>query len=166
MLQCSGGDDQYDDDGDDQDLPRGDWRSSCRNYHIYGTVLRAECRDQYGRYVQSSIDVRQCRREVSNYGGRLVCGNGGAGGGNGPGRIILYKHTDFGGKTRVYTGDVPDMNQQAFGHTASSAVVQGGVWQLCDQTYYRGNCIIVDRAERNFNSIGFNDRAESLRRVR
>jgi hypothetical protein len=49
---------------------------------------------------------------------------------------------------------------------ASSAVIQGGVWQICDRTNYRGYCIVLDRTQPNFNSLGFNDRAESIRRIR
>jgi hypothetical protein len=132
---------------------------------MYGTVLYAECRTRYGRFTQSSIDTRQCRGEISNVDGRLVCGNG-----NDDrqsfGRITLFKHSKFDGKSRVYTSDVPDLNAEAFGNLASSALVQGGVWQICDQPYYRGYCIVLDRSNTNFANIGFNDRAESVRRIR
>lgn len=162
MLRCVDRDQGEDDYGD---LPRGSWRSSCRNYRVYGSVLYAECRTRYGRFTQSSIDVRRCRRDITNVDGRLVCGDG-----NDDrlsrGSITLFKHSKFDGKSRTYTGDVPDLNQDGFGNLASSAAVQGGVWQICDQPYYRGYCIVLDRSNSNFAFIGFNDRAESIRRVR
>lgn len=166
MLQCKT---DNEDDGDEDgniDLPRGNWRSSCQNYRVYGSTLYAECRTRYGRYVQSSIDFRKCGREVSNDDGRLVCGYGDNGNHQGWGRITIFKHSKFDGKSRTYSNDVPDLNADGFGNLASSAVVQGGVWQFCDQPYYRGNCIVLDRSQANFAQIGFNDMAESLRRIR
>jgi hypothetical protein len=163
MLRCVDGDRRGDDDT--QDLPRGSWRASCRNYRLYGSVLYAECRTRYGRFSQSSIDVRQCRREISNVDGRLVCGDG-YDGHERPVSITLFKHSNFDGKSRTITNDVPDLNVLGFGNIASSAVVQGGVWQVCDQPSYRGYCIVIDRSNSNFVALGFNDRAESVRRLR
>ena len=163
MLQCVEDDRRGDDDY--QDVPRGSWRASCRNGRMYGTVLYAECRTRYGRYTQSSIDTRQCRREIGNVDGRLVCGDGYEDR-QSFGRITLFKHSKFDGKSRSYSSDVPDLNADGFGNLTSSALVQGGVWQICDQPYYRGYCIVLDRSNSNFASIGFNDRAESVRRLR
>lgn len=162
MLRCSngGGDDQY----GGGDWPRGSWRSSCINPRFYGSMLYAECRNRAGRFVQTSIDYRRCSRDITNSDGRLVCGQSGAW----PNfaMITLYKHSKFEGKSRSFDGDVPDLNRYSFGDIASSAVIQGGVWQICDRTNYRGYCIVLDRTQSNFNSLGFNDRAESIRRIR
>jgi hypothetical protein len=162
MLRCS---DQGQYDDSDDELPRGSWRSSCRNYRVYGSVLYAECRTRSGRYTQTSIDYRRCRREISNIDGRLVCGNG-YDDQQSWGQITLFKHSKYDGKSITITRDDPDLNGEGFGNIASSAVVQGGVWQICDQPYYRGYCIILDRSNSNFAYIGFNDRAESVRRIR
>lgn len=162
MLRCRRDDDDDDHDGG-YDLPGGSWRYSCRSARIYATVLYAECRDQLGRWRQTSLDLRNCDDDVLNRGGRLVCSTGSGGG---FGQITLYKHPNFGGKSRTYTTDVPDLNPYAFGNQASSVVIQGGVWQLCDRPNYRGYCIVVDRTQSNLWVLGFNDRAESIRRVR
>jgi hypothetical protein len=45
-------------------------------------------------------------------------------------------------------------------------VVQGGVWQLCDRPNYRGFCVVIDRSVGNLWTLGFNDRTESVRRIR
>lgn len=155
MLRCRFGDD------DNGELPDGSWRSSCRNARVVGSILYAQCRNRYGEWRNTSLDLRNCERDVRNVDGRLVCGGAG-----GFGRITLYRHTNFGGKSRTFTSDVPDLNPYAFGNLASSVVVQGGVWQLCDRPNYRGYCIVIDRTNANLWTLGFNDRAESVRRVR
>jgi hypothetical protein len=155
-LRC-----RRDDDDDGYDMPGGSWRSSCRNARIYGSVLYAQCRDRLGFWRDTSLDLRNCEGDVRNSNGRLVCGSGG-----GYGRITLYKHANFGGKSRSYDTDVPDLNPYAFGNQASSVVVQGGVWQLCDRPNYRGYCVVIDRTQPNLWALGFNDRAESVRRIR
>ena len=155
-------------EGDDDvgaELPRGSWRWSCRNYHVYGGVLYAECRDQYGRFFPTSINVKRCRREISNLGGRLICGEMGAAG-VGIARIVLYKHSNYGGRSRSYSRDVADLNADGFGNVASSAVVQSGVWQLCDRPNFRGYCVVLDRTQPSLRAFGFDDRVESVRRVR
>ena len=163
ILECRGRGNDWDDD--QGDLPGGSWRGSCRNYHIQGRVLYADCRTRGGRWVQTSMDLGRCRQDIRNDDGRLVCGNQGDSG-YGWGRITIYKHSKFDGKSRAYSNDVPDLNLEGFGNIASSAVVQGGVWQICDRPYYRGYCIVLDRTNSNFVSLNFNDRAESIRRVR
>ena len=169
MLNCRRDQDDggYDDDEDDNDggygLPGGTWRQSCRNARMYGSVLYSECRDRLGRWRQTSLDVRNCRN-VTNVNGQLACSSGGGGGGYG--RITLFRETSFSGRSRVLTTDVPDLNLMGFGNVTSSVVVQGGVWQLCDRPNYRGYCVIIDRSQPNLWAYGFNDRAESVRRIR
>jgi hypothetical protein len=154
ILRCQRG-------GGETHLPDGDWRYSCRKARIYGFVLYAECRTRFGQWRETSLDLRGCDDEVSNVGGRLVCR-----GDDGFAQVTLYKHTNFGGKSRTFSDDVADLNAYAFGNQASSVVVQGGVWQLCDRPNYRGYCIVVDRTHANLLVFGFNDRVESVRRVR
>ncbi|MEQ1865290.1 MAG: CVNH domain-containing protein [Micropepsaceae bacterium] len=156
MLRC-----RRDEDDDDYNLPGGNWRSSCRNYRVSGWTLTAECRDLIGNWRRTSIDLRQCDGDVSNRRGRLVCAQDA-----GYGRITLYSRDSYGGKSRMYTTDVPDLNAFGFGNEASSVVVQGGVWQLCDRPNYRGFCIMLDRSVSNLYVYGFNDRTESVRRIR
>ena len=52
--------------------PAGAYRQSCRDVEQSGPRLRAMCRDLSGRYVPSSLDVRDCA-SVGNANGQLVC---------------------------------------------------------------------------------------------
>jgi hypothetical protein len=166
ILRCQR--DDYD-DGDDQDdygdgrLPGGSWRYSCQNGRVSGGVLYATCRDNYGSWRATTLNLRHCRDNVVNENGRLVCGGGG---GQGYARATLYRHTNYAGRSRTFTGDVPDLSAYGFSNLTSSVVIQGGVWQLCDRPNYRGYCVILDRSQSNLWAFGFNDRTESLRRIR
>lgn len=163
MLQCRrASDDGDDDDADDDayDLPGGNWRVTCRKPRLYGSVLYTECRDRNGSWRETTIDLDQCDGDVENRGGRLACALGGTA------RITLYRHPNYTGTSRTYVSDVADLNPLAFGNQASSVAVQGGVWQLCDRPNYRGFCVVIDRSEANLWTLGFNDRAESVRRIR
>ena len=153
ILRCRRG-------SSDADLPDGSWRTSCRNARVYGFELYAECRDRRGAWPETSIDLRDCDDEIANENGRLVCA------GDGFSQITLYKHTNFTGASRMFSTDIPDLGSYGFANLASSVEVEGGVWQLCDRPNYRGYCIVVDRAQANLWAFGFNDRTESVRRVR
>jgi hypothetical protein len=104
-------------------------------------------------------NFRECRGDIANDNGHLVCSRGGRWG-----RITLYQHERFGGRSRAFDDDQPWLGD--FADMASSAYVQGGRWQLCTRRYYRGRCVTIDVNIGNFNALGINDRVESLRRVR
>ena len=60
--------------------PDGSYRASCRNAHIYGDHLTADCRRVDGRWEQTSLfDLNRCSGDIANMNGRLVCGHEGYG---------------------------------------------------------------------------------------
>jgi hypothetical protein len=65
-LVCSG--------GSGYGLPRGSWRSSCRNGSMQGPVVFAECNTGYGNWQQTSFDMNRCPvGALGNTHGNLVC---------------------------------------------------------------------------------------------
>jgi hypothetical protein len=169
ILRCQR--DDYDDDYGDDDygdgrLPGGSWRFTCQNWRVDRNVLYATCRDRFGSWRASTLDLRYCRNDVVNQNGRLVCAGSGGGGGGGYSRITLYRQSNYTGSSRTFSGDIADLRPYGFGNVTSSVVIQGGVWQLCDRPNFRGYCVILDRSQANLWAFGFNDRAESLRRIR
>lgn len=80
--------------------------------------------------------------------------------------VTLHENPNFEGRRCVFDGDIPDLNAYGFGNVASSARLRGGIWQLCDKPNYRGYCIELDRSQSNFNLFAFDNRAESVRRIR
>lgn len=81
QLFCESGNSRYGNGGNNgawssgSGMPQGTWQSSCRNATMRGSVLTASCTDSSSRYIRSSLDVSQCRRNsVANHDGRLSCG--------------------------------------------------------------------------------------------
>lgn len=62
------------DQSHDNWLPRGSYKDSCRDMNVEGDELWARCQRQDGGWRQSSIDFRNCYRDITNDNGRLVCG--------------------------------------------------------------------------------------------
>ncbi|MBI1213998.1 MAG: hypothetical protein GC190_21255 [Alphaproteobacteria bacterium] len=159
-LRCErGGRDDSDHHGGEW-RPRGSYQETCHRIRVDDGDLSAYCRMRSGDWRQTDLEnVRDCRGDISNDNGRLARDRGGR-----RGRITLYRHARFGGRSRTYTDDQPWLGD--FADMASSADVQGGRWQLCTRRHYRGRCVTIDSDVRNFNSLGINDRVESLRRAR
>lgn len=66
--------------------PRGSYLQSCRAVRERGGVLSAECRDMRGRWRQTTLRHRDCRGDIGNNNGQLVCARGSGGPGwGGPG---------------------------------------------------------------------------------
>jgi hypothetical protein len=65
--------------------PAGSYLQSCRNAHIYGHHLTADCRRADGAWEQTSLfDLNRCSGDIANANGRLVCGQEGYGSSTGP----------------------------------------------------------------------------------
>ena len=62
------------DQSHDNWLPRGSYKDSCRDMNVEADELWARCQRQDGGWRQSSIDFRNCYRDITNDNGRLVCG--------------------------------------------------------------------------------------------
>ncbi len=183
-LRCQRGDEGRGGRGDEGQggglEPRGSYQQTCRNVRVDHGDLTAECRTRDGDWNRTSLDnFGRCDGDIANDNGRLLCqrgdeGRGGRGdeyrgrGGYEPrqafARITLYENSRFRGRSRSFDSDTPDLG--GFADKASSANIQGGVWQLCTRRFYRGRCVTLDRNVNNFVSLGINDRTESLRRVR
>lgn len=158
VLRC--GDNEGADDG--YAVPSGTWRASCRDYRVTRNILVAECRDRRGRWVDTSVDLRNCRLGVSNVNGNLVCNVAAPLGW----RISLYRDIGYRGTGRTFTGDVPNLANYGLANNVSSAYLRSGAWQVCTRPYYRGQCVTLRTSAPNFRRLGINDRARSVRRVR
>ncbi len=159
ILSCNRNDDE-DDNG--YNLPGGSWRATCRDHHVSGNTLYAECRDRVGRWVETSVNLRNCRQGVSNVNGRLVCVQSSPLGW----RLSLYKNAGYRGTGRTFIADIPDLARHGFANVASSAYLRAGSWQLCTRAYYRGRCVTLRFSAPYLQRLGINDQVRSLRRVR
>src|SRR3954452_12652119 len=61
-------------------MPGGSYLQSCRDVHVRGDRLIANCRTEHGGWNQTSIDnIGRCAGGIANSDGRLVCGTHGGG---------------------------------------------------------------------------------------
>ena len=81
-------------------------------------------------------------------------------------QIVFYEHEGFQG--RSFTADTPIDNfvRNGFNDRASSAVVRGERWEVCDDVGYRGRCVILRPGQyASLGAMGLNDRISSVRAV-
>ncbi|MEM7008204.1 MAG: CVNH domain-containing protein [Thermodesulfobacteriota bacterium] len=57
-------------------IPKGSYRDSCKNAYVEGSYLYANCKKKNGGWNKSSINYRNCNKEIKNDNGNLVCGGG------------------------------------------------------------------------------------------
>lgn len=153
-LSCSG-------IGGGGQLPPGSYRNSCNNAYMTGRTLNASCRDNRGRYVRATLDIRTCgRRDITNVNGRLTCAGDGE-----ASTITLCTQPDFRGRCETIDRAAPRLGRWEIADRARSARVRGR-WQACSDADYRGQCVILDRDVRNLERIGYGRRISSVRPVR
>ncbi|MCC7033293.1 MAG: hypothetical protein IT179_10725 [Acidobacteria bacterium] len=78
--------------------------------------------------------------------------------------ITLYRGSGYTGEQRVITSAVSDLRSFGFDNAAQSVRVNGGPWQLCEDTRFR-DCRTVTSDLANLSSIGLSRRVSSARPV-
>jgi Beta/Gamma crystallin len=80
--------------------------------------------------------------------------------------LILFEHDNFNGRRFAVNSSVNNLAHAGFNDVASSVVVSRGVWQVCDDAYFRGNCVTLQPGEYpSLRQIGLNDRVSSAREL-
>jgi hypothetical protein len=91
-------------------------------------------------------------------------GSGGSGGrGGGRGTLTLFEHANYGGMTFEVKDEVADLGPVGFNDRASSIQITGGRWQVCTDSYFKGQCRTISGDVRDMDR-GFNDKISSVRR--
>ena len=177
------------DHGPQRVSPRGSYSRSCSGDYVNQGRLYADCRDSRGRIRGTSIQLNRCSdHDIANDNGLLVCGrfrgdyedrggsgggwgggnNGGWGGGWGGGRsdtITVYRDINFGGPSRVFQGEIDNLQHIGFNDAISSMRFEGE-WEACTDAYFRGYCQTFRDDVRNLVSWRMNDSISSLRPLR
>ncbi|MDO9074696.1 MAG: beta/gamma crystallin-related protein [Rubrivivax sp.] len=82
------------------------------------------------------------------------------------GSIAFYRDEGFRGRSFTAEAPMPDFRASGFNDRASSAVVRGGPWQVCENTGYEGRCAVLPPGEYpDLGAMGLNDRISSTRAV-
>jgi len=80
--------------------------------------------------------------------------------------LILFEHDNFNGRRFAVNGSVNNLAHAGFNDVASSVVVSRGIWQVCDDAYFRGNCVTLQPGEYpSLRRLGMNDRVSSAREL-
>ncbi len=79
-------------------------------------------------------------------------------------QITFYEHDDFVGRSLVTDRAIEDFSTRNFNDTASSAVVVGGQWEVCEDAQFRGRCVLLQPGKYpSLGDLGLNDRISSVR---
>jgi len=81
-------------------------------------------------------------------------------------QVTLYESDGLRGQ--VFTADRPitDLTRYGFNDRASSMIVQGGQWEVCEHQNYQGECRIVRPGQYpSLAAMGLNNKISSFRRV-
>jgi hypothetical protein len=80
--------------------------------------------------------------------------------------LTLFEHDNFRGRRFVVHGSVSNLAGTDFNDRASSVVVGNGTWQVCEDAYFRGNCVTLQAgAYPSLRPMGINDRVSSAREL-
>jgi Beta/Gamma crystallin len=81
-------------------------------------------------------------------------------------QVTFYSGEGFHG--RPFTVDQPmrDLDRTNFNDRASSAVVENGRWQVCEDSYFRGRCVVLRPGEyASLGQMGMDRRISSVRPI-
>jgi hypothetical protein len=76
-------------------------------------------------------------------------------------RLILYEDVSFSGRSRVFELDTPAL--ALFDNRVSSAQVESGTWELCEEPRFGGRCVAIRQDVADLTRLRLNDRVSSVR---
>jgi uncharacterized protein YcfJ len=81
-------------------------------------------------------------------------------------QVTLYQGRDFRGPSFTADGPVWNLERYGFNDRASSAVVDNGAWQACEDARFGGECVVLQPGEyRSLRAMGLNNMVSSVRPV-
>ncbi len=81
-------------------------------------------------------------------------------------QITFYEAEGFRGRTFVANRMVSNFAATGFNDRASSVIVERGLWEVCENSNFRGQCVVLRRG--NYDSLerlGMNNRISSVRPI-
>ena len=79
-------------------------------------------------------------------------------------QITFYESDHFRGRTFATSQPVSNFKQAGFNDQASSVVVERGRWEVCDDSRYRGRCVVLRRGSYDsLRNMGLENRISSVR---
>ncbi|MDI1246017.1 MAG: beta/gamma crystallin-related protein [Rhodoferax sp.] len=79
-------------------------------------------------------------------------------------QITFYENEGFTGRSFFTQEQVKNFSRNQFNDRASSVVVAGGPWELCENNQFRGRCVVLRPGQYpSMTAMGLNDRVSSVR---
>jgi uncharacterized protein YcfJ len=79
-------------------------------------------------------------------------------------QVTFYSRDDFRGQSFTADRNIVNMERAGFNDRASSAVVQGGNWQVCEDAGFEGRCAVLQPGEyRTLADMGLGNEISSVR---
>ena len=85
---------------------------------------------------------------------------------NAAAQVTFYEHQGFAGRSFTSGKRIGDFNRFGFNDRASSVVVSGGRWEVCEDARFEGRCVVLRPGRYpSLAAMGLNDRVSSVRSV-
>jgi uncharacterized protein YcfJ len=79
-------------------------------------------------------------------------------------QVTFYEHPNFQGQSFTTEQSIGNLERYGFNNRASSAVVRGETWQVCDGQGFSGQCVVLRPGEySSLGAMGLNDSVSSVR---
>jgi len=79
-------------------------------------------------------------------------------------QITFYENEHFRGRTFATSQPVSNFKSSGFNDKASSVVVERGRWEVCDDSKFRGKCVVLRRGSYDsLRNLGLENRVSSVR---
>jgi uncharacterized protein YcfJ len=81
-------------------------------------------------------------------------------------QVTFYEHDGFGGRYFTTEQRIDNLDRYGFNDRASSVVVVGNRWEVCEDPRFGGRCVVLRPGRYpSLASMGLNDRVSSVRAV-
>ena len=82
------------------------------------------------------------------------------------GELVLFQDSAQRGQAIEISHDVADLSQYRFNDRASSFLITGGTWQVCEHANFGGRCEVLQAGAGDLKPIRMNDNISSIRAYR
>lgn len=81
-------------------------------------------------------------------------------------QLTFYEHEGFQGRSFATSRTVTDLHRFGFNDRASSVIVSGNRWEVCQDAAFKGRCVVLRQGQYpSLAAMGLNDRVSSVRSV-
>lgn len=81
-------------------------------------------------------------------------------------QVTFYENDGFSGRSFTADRTIVNFDRLGFNDKASSAMVRGGAWEVCQDARFEGRCVVLRPGDYpSLSALGLNDRISSVREV-